>query len=41
VTDQQWRDEFRAAGYPDEVGARYTAKIKEKIAQGLALTAGH
>jgi hypothetical protein len=41
VTDQQWRDVFRAGGYQDDVGARYTAKIKEKIAQGLRLTAGN
>ncbi len=39
VTDAQWRDVFRAAGYPEDIGRRYTAKIKEKIAQGLQLTA--
>jgi hypothetical protein len=39
VTDRQWSDAFRAGGYTPEQGARYTAKIKEKIAQGLRLTA--
>jgi hypothetical protein len=39
LTDAQWRDAFRAAGYPDADGARFTTKIKEKIAQGLQLTA--
>jgi hypothetical protein len=40
LTDQQWRDAFRAGGYnPDQTG-RYVTKIKAKVAQGLALTAG-
>ena len=39
LTDAQWREVFRAAGYPADTGARYTARIKEKIAQGLQLTA--
>jgi hypothetical protein len=39
LTDAQWRDAFRAAGYSVEDAARFTAKIKEKIAQGLQLTA--
>jgi hypothetical protein len=34
LTDAQWRDAFRAGGYLPEVGARYTTKIKEKIAEG-------
>ena len=37
----QLRDAFRAGGYTEEQARRYTAKIKEKIAQGLTLTAGH
>jgi hypothetical protein len=37
LTDRQWDDAFRAAGYSDEVRARYVRKIKEKIAQGSAL----
>ena len=39
LSDAQWRDAFRAAGYTAADGARFTAKIKEKIAQGLQLTA--
>lgn len=39
ITDAQWRDIFRAGGYSAADGARFTAKIKEKIAQGLQLTA--
>ncbi len=39
LSDAQWRDAFRAAGYSDADGARFTTKIKEKIAQGLQLTA--
>lgn len=35
LTDAQWRDAFRAAGYSDADGTRFTTKIKEKIAQGL------
>jgi hypothetical protein len=37
VTDQQWRDAFRAANYSDADTARYLTRIKEKIADGLAL----
>ncbi len=37
LSDEQWRDVFRAAGYAPDQGARYTAKIKSKIAEGLAL----
>jgi hypothetical protein len=37
LTDRQWDDAFRAAGYPDETRARYIATIKKKIAQGVAL----
>lgn len=39
LTDRQWSDAFRAGGYTPEQAARYTAKIKEKIALGLRLTA--
>ena len=38
LTDRQWADAFRAGGYTPEQAARYTHKIKEKIAQGLNLT---
>jgi hypothetical protein len=37
LTDAQWADAFRAGGFTDEQNARYVRKIKEKIAQGLAL----
>ena len=37
VTDQQWRDAFRAGNYSDADAARYLARIKEKIDDGLAL----
>ncbi len=40
LSDTQWRDAFRAGGYNAEQTARYVAKIKSKIAQGLELTAG-
>lgn len=40
LSDDQWRDAFRAGGYNAEQAARYVTKIKAKIAQGLALTAG-
>jgi hypothetical protein len=39
LSDQQWQDAFRAAGYTPEQAGRYVKKIKEKIAQGLALPA--
>ena len=37
LTDQQWRDAFRAGNYNDADAGRYIARIKEKIADGLAL----
>lgn len=39
LTDEQWGDAFRAGGYNPEQTSRYVAKIKAKIAQGLAVTA--
>jgi hypothetical protein len=39
LSDQQWNDAFRSAGYTADQTIRYTNKIKEKIAQGLQLTA--
>ena len=38
LTDEQWRDAFRAGGYDADSTARYVAKMKEKIAEGLRLT---
>jgi hypothetical protein len=40
LSDDQWQDAFRAGGYNPEQTARYVAKMKAKIAQGLAATAG-
>jgi hypothetical protein len=40
LSEQQWRDAFRAGGYDSDQTARYVAKIKAKIAQGLELTRG-
>lgn len=37
LSDTQWHDAFRAAGYKDETSRRYVAKIKSKIEQGLSL----
>jgi hypothetical protein len=37
VSDVQWRDAFRAGGYEPALAARFLTKIKEKIAQGLAI----
>jgi hypothetical protein len=37
LSDAQWQDAFRAAGYSEDHGRRYTRKIKDKIAEGLAL----
>jgi hypothetical protein len=40
ISDAQWRAAFNAGAYVDADAARYIAKIKEKIAQGLALKGG-
>ncbi len=37
LSEQQLTDAFRAARYDDAITARYVKKIREKIAQGLAL----
>ena len=37
LSDAQWHDAFRAAGYPEDQRRRYIAKIKSKIAEGLTL----
>jgi hypothetical protein len=37
LSDQQWNDAFRSASYSPEHAARFVAKLKEKIAQGLEL----
>ena len=38
ISDAQWDDAFRAAGYGDVQRQRYASKIKSKIAEGLNLT---
>ena len=37
LSDQQWRDAFRAAGYPESQSTRFIAKLKAKVQEGLAL----
>jgi hypothetical protein len=37
LTDKQWNDAFRAAGFNQTEGNRFTARLKEKIAEGLKL----
>lgn len=37
LTDQQWRDAFRAGNYAEPIAERYIRRIKQKIADGLAL----
>jgi hypothetical protein len=39
LSERQWSDAFRSAGYTPDQTARYTNRIKQKIAQGLQLTA--
>lgn len=40
ITDKQWADAFRAATYSPDIAARYIAKLKAKIAEGLAVAPG-
>ncbi len=37
LTDAQWRDAFRAAGFGEDIGQRFIRRLKQKIAEGLAL----
>jgi hypothetical protein len=37
LTDKQWDDAFRAGGYPKPVADRFIRRMKQKIAEGLAL----
>jgi hypothetical protein len=37
LTDNQWKDAFKAGGFTDEQTARFVARIKQKIDEGLAL----
>ena len=37
LTDAQWDAAFRAAGQPPDVAARFVARLRQKIQEGLAL----
>ena len=37
LSDKQWEDAFRAAEYPPELAQRFIRRMKQKIAEGLAL----
>ena len=38
LSDDQWKAAFTAGGYPPDQAARFIAKLKSKIAEGLALS---
>jgi hypothetical protein len=40
LSDRQWSDAFRAAGYPDDQAAAYIARLRQKVREGLALAPG-
>jgi hypothetical protein len=37
ISDRQWRDAFRAGGYSSDTSERFIRRMKQKIAEGLAL----
>lgn len=37
LSPDQWKDVFRAAGYSESDGNRYIARLRQKVADGLAL----
>ena len=37
LTDEQWKDAFRAGGYNPQTADRFVRRLKQKIAEGLAL----
>jgi len=37
LRDTQWRDAFRAGGFPQEDAERFIRRLKQKIAEGMAL----
>lgn len=39
LSDKQWHDAFRAAGYADDIGDRYVRHLKQKVAEGLKVVA--
>lgn len=40
LTPKQYADAFRAAAYPDDVAARFIAKMRSKVQEGLNLRSG-
>jgi hypothetical protein len=38
LSDAQWRDAFKAGGFPEDQQQRYIAKLKAKVAEGLAVS---
>jgi hypothetical protein len=41
LSDRQWRDAFRAAGYSDAEVTAYVDRLKHKVREGLALAERH
>jgi hypothetical protein len=39
LSERQWQDAFRAAAYEPDVANRFIRKLKQKVAEGLALQA--
>jgi hypothetical protein len=37
LTEKQWEDAFRAGGYSQPLAGRFIRRLKQKIAEGLAL----
>ena len=37
LTDRQWKDAFRAGGYPPELADRFIRRFKQKIDEGLTI----
>jgi len=37
LTDEQWRDAFRAGGFPPQTADRFIRRMKQKIDEGLSL----
>jgi hypothetical protein len=38
LTDEQWRDAFRAGGYSQQIGGRFIARLHERIAEARRTT---
>jgi hypothetical protein len=37
LSPDQWKDAFRAAGYSESDGDRFIARLRQRVADGLAL----